>query len=68
MMIVTICSTTIRLISRLSGAEPVVRMPEPVGQHAILGDAIQHAVGADDGGVDGARQNQHAYQHDEAVE
>ena len=51
-----------------SGAEPVMRMAEPIGQHAIFGDAIQHAVGADDRGVDGAGQQQHAHQHDDAVE
>ena len=37
-----------------------VRLEEPVGQHAVLGDAVEHAVGADDGGIDGARQDQEA--------
>ena len=49
------------------GAEPVMRMAEPVGQDAVFGDAIEHAVGTDDGGVDGAGQQQHAHQHHHAV-
>ena len=51
-----------------SGAELVVRMAEPVGQHAIFGHAVEHAVRADDGRVHRARQNQRAHQHDESVE
>jgi len=30
-------------------AELGVRPQKPVGQHAVLGDAVEHAVGADDG-------------------
>src|ERR1035438_6182123 len=50
------------------GAEAVMRLAEPIGQDAILGDAVEHAVGADDGGIDGAGKQQHAHQHDHAVE
>ena len=46
----------------------VVRPLEPWGEHAIFGNAVEHAVGADDGGVDRARQHEHAHQHYEAVE
>src|ERR1035441_10073995 len=41
---------------------------EPLGQDAILGHAVEHAVGADDGGVDGAGEDQSADQDDESVE
>ena len=57
-----------RIDQSRGGAEAVVRMAEPVGQHAILGDAIEHAVGADDRGIDGPGQQQHAHQHDHTVE
>ena len=49
------------------GAETLVRLAEPIQQDAVFGHAIQNAVGADDGGVHGARQNQHAHDHDENV-
>src|SRR6202046_2919645 len=35
-----------------SGAELVMRVAEPVREHTVLGHAVEHAVGADDGGVD----------------
>ena len=46
----------------------VVGLAEPVDQHAVFGDAIQHAVDADQRGVDRARENQDADDHDEDVE
>ena len=49
-------------------AVPGVRLEEPVGQHAVLGDAVEHAVGADDRRVDGAREDQEADAHDQRVE
>ena len=52
----------------MRGAVALVRMAEPVGQHAVLGDAVEHAVGADDRGVDRAGQNQEADEHDEDAE
>ena len=37
------------------GAKAGVRLAKPVEQHAVFGQAIQHAIGADHGSVDGAR-------------
>ena len=45
-----------------------VRLEEPVGHDAVLGDAVEHAVGADDGRVDRARQDQEADDDHEGVE
>ena len=50
------------------GAEFIVRMAEPVHQNTVFGDAVHNAVGADDGGVYGARQYQNTYHHDKHVE
>ena len=50
------------------GAEFAVRRTEEAGQHAVFGDAIQHAVRTDDGGVDGAGKDQGSHQYDEAME
>ena len=52
----------------IAGAELGVRLAEPVGQHAVFGHAHQHAGRADDGGVDGAGENQEADQHHEDAE
>ncbi len=52
----------------VGGAEAAVRLPEPVRQDAVLGDAVQHAVRADDGRVHGAGQHQRADDHDERAE
>ena len=49
----------------MGGAEAFVRMLEPGGEHAVLGKAIEHAVGADHAGVDGAGEDQEADDHDE---
>ena len=43
-----------------------MRLEEPVGQHAVLGDAVEDAVGADDRRVDRAGQDQEADDDDEA--
>ena len=43
-------------------------MPEPVGQNAVFGYPVQHAVGADDGGVDRAGKNQRPDEDHEGVE
>ena len=43
-----------------------MRLEEPVGQDAVLGHAVEDAVGADDGGVDRAGQDQEADHHHEA--
>ncbi len=43
-------------------------MAEPVEQHAVFGDAGQHAGRADDRGVDGAGENQEADEHDECAQ
>ena len=52
----------------VSGAVLAVRKAEPVGEHAVFGDAVEHAIGADDGGVDGAGQNQESDHHDKCAE
>ena len=44
----------------IGGAEALVRLAEPIEQHAVFGDAVHDAVGADDGGVEGAGENEHA--------
>ena len=49
------------------GAELVVGAAEPVGKHAILRHAVEHAVRSDDGGVHGAGENQGAHQHHEGM-
>ena len=43
-----------------------VRLEEPVGQDAVLGDAVEHAVGADDRRVDRPGEDQEADDDDEA--
>ena len=43
-------------------------MAEPVGKHAVFGHAVEHAVGADNGRVHRAGQNQRAHQNHEGVE
>ena len=48
-------------------AEFAVRLPEPVGQHAILGNAIEHAVRSHDGRVHGAREDQRSHRDDERM-
>src|ERR1019366_1235385 len=50
------------------GAEGFVRVAEPLGEHTILGHAVEDAVGADDGGVDRAGEDHGADQDDESVE
>ena len=52
----------------VGGAVLALRVAEPGHQHAVLGHAIQHAVGADDRRVDRARKNQPAHDHHEDVE
>src|SRR5208282_1219852 len=49
----------------VSCAVLLVRTTEPVGEHAVFRDAIEHSVRTDDGGVYGARQNQESDNHDE---
>ena len=38
--------------------EPAMRMPEPLRKNAIFRDPVQHAIGADDRGIDGAGKDQ----------
>ena len=40
----------------VGGAESRMWLAEPVGEDAVFGDAIEDAVGADDGGIDRAGQ------------
>src|SRR5271166_1182535 len=52
----------------IGGAVALVRTTEPIGEHAVFRDAIEHAIRADDGGVDRARENQESDNHDEGAE
>ena len=45
-----------------------MRPEEPVGHDAVLGHAVEDAVGADDRRIDGPRQDQEADHDDEGVE
>src|SRR5881227_2572325 len=45
-----------------------LRLAEPVGEHAIFRDAVQHAVGADDGSIDSAGKDQEPTDHYERLE
>ena len=49
----------------VGGAEAFVGMLEPGGEYAVLGQSIEHAVGADHAGVDGAGEDQKADDDDE---
>ena len=40
-----------------------MRLAEPVGENAIFRNAVEDAIGADDRGVDRARQNQETHHH-----
>ena len=53
---------------RYDVAETRVRLPEPVGEHSVFGNAIENAVRSHDRGVHRARKNQRANHHDECVE
>ncbi len=44
-----------------------VRLSEPRRQNVVFGNAVQDAVGADDGGVDGSGKNQNTHHHDKDV-
>ena len=52
----------------ITGAKPPLRFLEPGGQDAVFHQPVEHAVGADDGGIDRARQNERAHNHHEALE
>ena len=52
----------------MAGAELRVRFAEPVRQHAVFGDAHQHAGRSNHRRVDCARQNQEADEHDKDAE
>src|SRR5262249_12557120 len=49
-------------------AEAGVRLAEPVAQHAVLRNAIEHAIRAHDGRVHGSRQDEGTHDYDEGVE
>src|ERR1700687_380301 len=51
----------------IAGAEAGMRLAKPGTEHAILGNAIQHSVGADDSGVHRASKNQRTYHDHESV-
>src|SRR5205823_14717456 len=46
-----------------AGAETRMGLEEPIGQDAVLGHAVKHAVGADDRRIDRSRQDQEADHH-----
>ena len=52
----------------VAGAEGLMRLAEPVGEHAVFGDAHEHAGGADHRGVDGSGENEEADDDDEDAE
>ena len=52
----------------MRGAEAAMRLEKPVGQHAVLGHAVEHAVGADDGRIDRPGQDQEADDDHEGVQ
>src|SRR5581483_7637992 len=52
----------------MGGPETPVRLPEPVEENAVLGQPVHYAVGADDGSIHRAGENQHADDHDKDVE
>ena len=52
----------------VGGAEAGVGLAEPVDQNAIFGDAVENAVGAEDGRVDGPGEDEDTNGHDENVE
>ena len=43
-------------------------LPEPVGQHSIFRNSVEHPVRADDCGIDRPRKNQETHNHDERPE
>ena len=45
-----------------------MRVPEPVREDAVFGDAVQNAVRTHNGGIHGSGQHQNADQHHEALE
>src|SRR5262249_27307226 len=47
----------------IAGAVLLVRTAEPVGEHAVFGNAVKYAVGADDRSVDGSGKNQESHYH-----
>ena len=49
-------------------AVAAVGLQEPLGHHAVLGHAVQHAVAADHRRIDRAGQNQKSHHDDEGVE
>ena len=62
----TTCSDADEIDQAIGGAEALVRMLEPGREHAVFGQAIQHAVGADDAGVDRAGEDEESDDDDEA--
>ena len=67
-MIVTSCKTDDQVQDAVGRAVARMRLEEPVGHDAVLGHAVEHAVGADDRRVDRAGQDQEADDDDEGVE
>src|SRR6202790_1294633 len=51
----------------VAGAKTGMRLAEPLIKHAILGNAVKHAVGADDGGVHGPGEDERAHDYHEAM-
>src|ERR1022692_1677264 len=51
----------------VAGAELLLRLAEPGGEHAVFTHSVEYAVGAHDGGVDRAGKNENADQHDKTL-
>ena len=52
----------------VGGAETLVRLAEPLDQHAVFRHPVHHAVGADHRRVDRAGENQRAHHHHKNME
>ena len=62
------CKPDDQIQNAVRRAVAAVRLEEPVGHHAVFGHAIQHAVGADDGRIHRAGQDQEPDHHHEGVQ
>src|SRR5712672_4122469 len=51
----------------VAGPKAGMRLPKPLGEDAVFGNAIQHSVGTDDCGVHRASENKRSYHHDEPM-
>ena len=64
----TICRMTIEVDQPIGRAEALVRLAEPVGQHAVFRHAVQYAVRSDDRRIHRAGEHQEPDDHDKRLE